>query len=157
MATDLINENADGNGFLVGVNPMNLNLFCTLGTTTQTSYVVPGTIATSASTTAQSILFSQKTTVTSLSMVYNAIITTPNCITVSLFNTTTPATGGSGTLIGTFSMPAQSTGVFTASRFLNFSSTIDPTLSPPQFLQVRVTTATGFTVGQALVMTIGTY
>ena len=157
MATDLINENADGNGFLVGVNPMNLILYCLIATTNQTSYVVPGTIATQASTTAQGILFNQKTTITGMSVMYGTSITVTNSIVITLYNTTTPATGSSGTVIGTFGLPTQSAGTFTASRFLNFTTTIDPSLSPPQFLQAKVTTTSGFSTGLILFITIGTY
>jgi hypothetical protein len=156
MATDMINDNAGENGFLVGVNPMTLNLYSTIGNTSQTSFVVPGTLA-NQSTTAQGILFNQKTTITGISMMHHGTITTANSIVVTLYNTTTPTTGSSGTLIGTFGLPAQASGVFTTSRFLNFTATIDPTLSPPQFLQVKVTTTTGVSTGLILAITIGTY
>jgi hypothetical protein len=132
MATDMINQNADANGFLVGVNPNTLMCWW-IGTSGSTVYLIAGGTAT---TIPNGIVFNQRTTVVGLSMAHTGATSNGN-ITVSLYNTTTPSTGSSGTLIGTFTIPSSYT-AYTLLRFLNFSNVIDPTLSPPQYLQIRI-------------------
>jgi hypothetical protein len=150
MATDMINQNADANGFLVGVNPNTLVCWWTTGGASPVYLSTSGT----ASATATGIVFNQRTTIVGLSMTHTGAMTVGN-ITVSLYNTTTPTTGASGTLIGTFRIPP-SAPANTLLRFLNFSNVIDPTLSPPQYLQIRASAASGFTPG-FLQVSIGTY
>jgi hypothetical protein len=150
MATDMINQNADANGFLVGVNPNTLICWWTTGTVGPVYLTTSGT----ASTTANGIVFNQRTTIVGLSMAHTGVMTVGN-ITVSLYNTTTPTSGASGTLIGTFRIPPSYT-ANTLLRFLNFSNVIDPTVSPPQYLQIRATSASGYTPG-VLQVSIGTY
>ena len=150
MATDMINQNADGNGFLVGINPN--TLMCWWATTgAGPVYLITGGVA---SATANGIVFNQRTTIVGISLSHTAATTSGN-VTVSLYNTTTPTSGGSGTLIGTFPIPPSYT-ANTLRRFLNFSNVIDPTLSPPQYLQIRVVGVANFTPG-TLQVSIGTY
>ena len=150
MATDMINQNADANGFLVGVNPNTL-MFWWNTTGAGPVYLIPGGATT---VNPYGIAFNQRTTIVGLSMLHTAATTTGN-IAVSLYNTTTPTSGASGTLIGTFRIPPSYT-ANTLLRFLNFSNVIDPTLSPPQYLQIRVVGTANFTVG-ILQVSIGTY
>jgi len=151
-ATDLINANADANGFTVNTSP-NQYQFVVIGSlsASKTYYLSPGTTTNSvlADVNVVSIPFTQRLVLFSWSAFYSGNIGTTGC-TLSLYNTTFAATGSSGTLVSRIFLNTSNV----VTRLQNFSSTFNTN----NYLQVVLTTTSGFgTTADALIISLSLY
>ena len=157
-STDLLNQNADANGFITNTSPNQMS-FVVIGAINHanTYYLTPGNQIGSqlVSTSVFSIPFSQKTIIYSMSVYLNGSTPFNNVtsITVSLYNSTNSISQGN--LICSVTITPSNPSVI----IQNFSSTFNPFISSPNYLQVVITgTGTGSTdLTSALFITLSSY
>jgi hypothetical protein len=148
VGTDLANNNAGGNGFLMGTNPHLISFSIPNMSAATTVYCVYGT----GSTTPQSVPLNQTTTVVGCSLFYSGLVNSPGGLTLNLYNVSTGTVAGT-TPFATISS-ANGNGLYT--QFLNVSNTF----TAGQLLQVKLvsgTSGSAFTAGGTAVVNIGTY
>jgi Tfp pilus assembly protein PilX len=123
-----------------------------------TYYLTPGNIS-SAHLIANNVLsipFSQKCVLYSVNCYYSSPISSGNTITITLYNTTTPSVGKSGTSIVSTTLNSSNNG---PKRLFNIASAFDPGAASPTYLQIAIDTNgfdTGYTNG-ALFITYSLY
>jgi hypothetical protein len=153
-STDLLNANADANGFTVNTCPSQLQFIVTstIGNN-NTFYLSPGSVSSTNLTNDNivSIPFSQKLIIFGWAAYYSGTINNP--VVICIYNTSSPtSSSASGTLISTITLNTANQGPI---RLQNFSSTF----TTSNYLQVVLRTSGG-TVGStndALLITLSTY
>ena len=156
-ATDLINSNANVNGFGV-TSKSNVLTYTVIGAIpTGTYYIVPGMqIGTQLlSSIVLSMLFDQKSIIYSVTANYSSTLTSTQFININLYNTSTPNIGGTGTKFASIVINNNTSGPI---RLQNFSSTFYTNIQ--NYLQVEIVTfgITGAAfINSSLIISISQY
>jgi hypothetical protein len=156
-STELVNSNANVNGFGVSskANVLTYTVFGSIPTGTY--YLTPGTLIGPQllSSSVYSMLFDQISILFSITVNYSIALTGTQYININLYNTSIPNIGGTGTRFASLVINSSTSGPV---RFQNFSSTFYA--STQNYLQVEIVT-NGITgsafINSALFLSISQY